>query len=321
MMGEAEHAAAGDSLAASRAAQQAGDFEGMLQAAKRAHECAPSDPETGLRLAECQLLCGRVQDAIAELRTLETRADRDHLLLQHVAERYTQCSRFDDANRCHRKAVSLRPEHPRYLYNLAASCIALGDLDEAERLLTEVIRLDPRDYDAWQNRSTLRRQTQEHKHVEQLLYVLDHLDPQEPGRVAVCYALAKELEDLERFEESFHFLQQGAAARRQRLAYDVSQDIEAMELIERIFDRALLQSGTGGDTTTLPVFVLGLPRSGTTLVDRIISAHSQAESLGEINTLAFAVMRAVARSPAEPGRVQSKLDLIKRSAQANFAWL
>jgi tetratricopeptide (TPR) repeat protein len=317
MMGVAEQATADEFLAASRTAQQAGAFDGMLQAATRAHECAPSDSEIGLRLAECQLLCGRVQDAIAELHTLETQAGRDHLLLQRVAEQYTQCSRFDDADRCHRKSASLRPDDPRYLYNLAASGIALGDLDEAERLLTEVIRLDPRDYDAWQKPLHLRHQTREQNHVEQLLYVWT-TSLHRSQAVLRCVMHWPRSSDLERFEESFHFLRGGGEA--PKTAYDVSQDIEAMELIERTFDRSFC-SRAPGDTTTQPVFVLGLPRSGTTLVDRIISAHSQAESLGEINTLAFAVMRAVARSSAEPDGIQSKFDLIKRSAHADFAWL
>ena len=311
-----------DWLSRSRAAQIAGDFDGMIEAARQAHELGPAEPETGLRLAECSLLCGQVAQAIACLQALESPAKGDPMLLQRIAAQYTQCSRFNDAHRCHRRAAELAPRDSRCLYNLAASCIATGKLAEAERLLTEVIRLDPTDYDAWQNRSTLRRQTRDDNHVEQLRYVLAHLGATDPGRVQICYALARELEDLGQYEESFRYLQQGAMARRQRLDYDVANDVAAMELIQQVFSAELLQSPSAGITSDQPVFVLGLPRSGTTLVDRIISAHGQAASLGETNTLVFALMRTVAEGqPRGQPAAQSRTELIHRSAQTNFASL
>ncbi|MGH8033633.1 MAG: tetratricopeptide repeat-containing sulfotransferase family protein [Lysobacterales bacterium] len=316
---------AAELLTCSRSAQNSGDFTGMLEAAQQAHELDPAQPDTALRLAECHLLCGQVGRAIEGLKMLEELAQADGMLLQRIAALYTQCSQFRDAQRCHRRAAQLSPGDSRCLYNLAASCIATGELKEAEQLLTEVIRLDPRDYDAWQNRSTLRRQTPDSNHVEQLRYVLEQMTADDPGRVQICYALAREMEDLGRYKESFQFLQQGAMARRQRLDYDVGHDVAALELIEHTFTAELLQSRPAGHSSTRPVFVLGLPRSGTTLVDRIINAHSQAASLGEINTLVFALMRTVAEEGSKRSEatndVQSRTELIRRSAQIDFSRL
>ncbi len=308
-------------LERSRAAQQAGDFDGLLEAARQAKRLSPEDTSVSLRLAEALLLCGQVRESLQLLEELERSANADHLLLQQIGERYTQCSQFTQANRCYRKAVGLHPGDASACYNLAASCIAMGQIDEAEQLLTEVIRLAPADYDAWQNRSTLRRQTPESNHVRELMFVLGRLGQDDPGRVPVCFALAKELEDLQRFDESFQYLQQGAAGRRRRMDYDVEQDIAAMQLIEQTFTPELLQSRPEGHDSNRPVFILGLPRSGTTLVDRIISAHSQASSLGEINTLAFALMRTAAETGGTPSTAQTKADLIRRSAKVDFPCL
>jgi hypothetical protein len=105
--------------------------------------------------------------------------------------------------------------------------------------------------------------------------------------------------------------------------YDVGRDIEAMELIEQTFTTEVLNSHPPGEPSNRPVFVLGLPRSGTTLVDRIISSHSEASSLGEINTLAFALMRAAAESQSNSsgalGVARSRTDLIRQSANIDFA--
>lgn len=308
-------------LSSSLSAQQAGDFEGMLHSARKACQQAPGQAEVSLRLAEACLLCGHVREAIDLLDGLEPGASADSLLLQQIGELYTQCSQFGKANRCYRQAVKLRPADAPALYNLAASCIALGQLEQAEQLLDEVIRLAPTDYDAWQNRSTLRRQTAENNHVRQLQAVLGKLGPDDPGRVPLCYALARELEDLQRYGESFGYLQQGAVARRQRLDYDVDVDVAAMQLIEQTFTPGLLQSGKTGHDSNRPVFILGLPRSGTTLVDRILSAHSQVASLGEINTFALALMRGVSESGDSAAAVQTKSDLIRRASQIDFSLL
>lgn len=308
-------------LTESRHAQQNGNFAAMLDFARQAHALSPGDEDAALRLAECYLFCGQVDESISLLADCESRALNEPQLLQRIAELYTQCSQFFMARRCHARALHLRPANPEIIYNLAASCIALGDLKEAERLLTGVIRLNPQDYDAYQNRSTLRRQTPEDNHVDQLMAVLGRLGKEDPGRVPVCYALAKELEDLQRFDESFRCLQEGAMARRVRLDYDVNRDISAMELIAETFDEKLMRVAPPIEDAGRPVFVLGLPRSGSTLIDRIISSHSQAASLGEINTLAFALMQTVGDSASATGAATSRDDLIRRSAQIDFTLL
>ncbi|MFN2164999.1 MAG: sulfotransferase family protein, partial [Anaerolineae bacterium] len=127
----------------------------------------------------------------------------------------------------------------------------------------------------------------------------------------VCYALAKELEDLERYQESFAFLQEGAFRRRQGMQYDVAEDELAMEEIARCFPGTRTGARNEPDR---PIFILGLPRSGTTLVDRIVGSHSHVASLGEHNTLALALMKLAA--PAD-----GKTQLIRRSAAIDFAEL
>jgi len=119
-----------------------------------------------------------------------------------------------------------------------------------------------------------------------------------PGEVALSYALAKELEDLGDHEASFAWLRRGAERRRSLLSYRVEADVAAMAEIERVFDASLFASPSQGCDDVGPVFVLGLPRSGTTLVDRIISSHAAVESLGEINDFALALMRVAGRPGA-----------------------
>lgn len=248
------------------------------------------------------------------LQQLEFEGAGNPRLLQAVAECYTHCAKHVDAYRSCQRAASLAPNDPRCVYNLAAAALAIGHIAEAEQLFCRVIQLEPRDFDAWQNRSTLRRQTAADNHVAELERALFGIPPEGTGEVPLCYALSKELEDLGDYERSFAYLQRGAQSRRRQLSYRVERDVEAIDLIIDAFSRQVLSAAPAPTQQPGPIFILGMPRSGTTLVDRILSSHSAVESLGELNDLPFAVMDIT-------GTAADKTDLIRRSAHTDFASL
>ena len=187
-------------------------------------------------------------------------------------------------------------QNPDTLNNLASSYIAVGELEEAEKLFTKVIRLNPRSAEAWYNRSTLRKQTESDNHIAALERALEKLPPGDPGTVALCYALAKEHEDLGKDEASFKYLKRGADGYRAQINYDVNSEIAVMERIETLFDTDYVARVKSAPLRPGPIFVLGLPRSGTTLVDRIISSHDEVSSMSEIPDLAIALTRLVGTS-------------------------
>ena len=218
------------------------------------------DPNHLLKAARQQFLDGEVAAAIQSLERLEELARTDSALLQQIAGTYLQCGQNSKADRCYRRAVEVQPNNPDCIYNLATSRVALGDIEEAEGLFTRAIKLNPQDYGAWLNRSGLKKQTTESNHVEQLQYIRAHLDEEDAGRVQVCFALAKELEDLGRSDESFQYLQEGAHRRRLGMQYDVAEDEQAMAAVSRAFGPDLFQGKPAGHSSNRPVFILGLPR-------------------------------------------------------------
>jgi tetratricopeptide (TPR) repeat protein len=299
----------------SRTCQQNGDFDGMLAAARRASEVRGEDFDASLRLAECLLMCCHTAAAMDIARELEATTDLLPARLRQVAAFFLHAGRHEDAHRCNSRVLERHPNNKQAVFDSAASSVAVGDLDGAAELYDRLIYLDPQDHDAWYNRSTLRKQGPDQNHVEQLFFVREQLAKDHPGRVPICYALAKELEDLGRHDESFHYLREGAELRRSRLSYDVAVDEAVMSRIEAVHDSSFLAGEDSPSTARqTPVFVLGLPRSGTTLVERIISAHSAVEGLGEITTLALA-LTCVAGPHAD------RDELIDRSASLDFARL
>jgi tetratricopeptide (TPR) repeat protein len=248
------------------------------------------------------------------MHALATAAGAQPALLQELGLRYTLLGLFHEAERCYATALALRPGDPSCLYNHATTLIALGRMDAAEAALDQVIEQAPEDGDAWYNRSTLRRQTPERNHVASIEARLRQVHDTDSALVPLWYALAREQEDLGEHAAAFAALRRGADARRQRLQYRVEDDLDTMRLIAGTFDAGFFARQHAGHDDARPLFVVGLPRSGTTLVERTLASHPAISSRGESADLAQAVVRLA--SPAS-----GKAELVQRSARMDFAAL
>jgi thioredoxin-like negative regulator of GroEL len=301
-------------LRASQDAQRAGRFDEMLEHAERASEVDTNDLRARFRLLECLLYCGRVDSVLKELERLERAAGSDGRLICQVAEYYTHCANHESALRCYQRAITLQPQNPEYLFSISAAELAAGKLDAAEAHLNDVIDLNPHDYDAYRNRATLKKQSSDDNHIAEIEALLAQGTKTPAGEAQLCYALAKEYEDLGQDEKAFEYLVRGAAKRRSIMNYDVDGDIAVMNRLRDVFDESRLSGESEGCEETGSIFVMGLPRSGTTLVDRILSSHSEVDSLGEINNFAYSLMHTI-------GQAADKLRLIDLSADIDFAEL
>ncbi|GGJ95824.1 tetratricopeptide repeat-containing sulfotransferase family protein [Luteimonas terricola] len=267
-----------------------------------------------LRRIDAHHRAGDAGACITEMHALAAGAGEQPDVLQELGLRYTLLGLFQEAERCYATALARRPDDPSCLYNHATTLIALGRLDEAEAALDRVIALAPGDGDAWYNRSTLRRQTPARNHVAALEARIARLPEADPALVPLCHALAKEREDLGEHAASFTSLKRGADARRRRLQYRVEDDLDTMRLIADTFDAGFFARRHAGHDDARPLFVVGLPRSGTTLVDRTLGSHHAVTSRGESADLAQAVVRLA-------GPASGKADLVRRTAGMDFAAL
>jgi tetratricopeptide (TPR) repeat protein len=230
-------------------------------------------------------------------------------LLSRAAALFTRMAAHQDALRCQSALARLYPHHPEVLRSLAAAETACGLLAQAESHLDSAIAADPAEPDSWYNRSVLRRQSRDRNHVTDLRARID--GARGSDLVPLAYALAKELEDLEEYAESFIWLTRGADARRAKLSYRVESDVQAMASIAEVFSKEKLDRRASGASAARPIFIVGLPRTGTTLLERMLGMHSQVAALGELTELPMAVVRAAGGS--------DKGETIRRAGDADFA--
>lgn len=188
-------------------------------------------------------------------------------------------------------AVARQPDNVGFRYNLAAACGFTGRVAEARGHYEALLAREPGYARAHYALAILKRYDAGDNHVGRLQEVLSRTsDPLDAMRLR--YALAKELEDLGRHAEAFAQLAAANAARKRSLGYDFQSDAALFDALEEGFAQGAM-TGSGLDDPA-PIFVIGMPRTGTTLVDRILSSHPDVGSAGELQAMPLAVKEAAA---------------------------
>ena len=282
---------------ASQLALRIGDPDAALRAISRALHVEPDLPEWLLQQARCLLALGRREDARNIAQTLSNRLFYSAGLSSEAGLLMSSLEMYEQAELLFLDAVKLESGVAGYYYNLATVQRFLGKLDEAETNLDKTLVLDPGDAGALALRSGLRRQTPESNHLAELTGLLESSARSPRQTVATCYALAKELEDIGDYSRSFTYLKRGADTRREHLNYDVQRDIHTMATIRDVFTESMFTEANTGFINASPIFVIGMPRTGTTLVERILGSHSAVHAAGELNDFALNLVK-VARELA-----------------------
>jgi tetratricopeptide (TPR) repeat protein len=305
-------------LAASHIAMALKDPEGALAAIDRAAAIEPLNVRYFIQRAQCLLALGRRAAALDAARAATAVAGKDPAAWDAVGTLRSFAADQQGALEACNRAVELAPEEPQFAFNRASIRRFLGDLEGAESDYDRAIARRPLDFEAYLNRSELRVQTAERNHIAELQASARRPELDWRGFVQIHYALAKEYEDLGRHAEAFDHLQQGARRRREHLRYDVAVDVATVDWIARSYPMAAADPPPQASRED-PIFIVGLPRSGTTLVERILASHSSMASAGELDSFALSLVDA---ARGKSGRANlPRQELVALSATLDFAAL
>jgi tetratricopeptide (TPR) repeat protein len=299
---------------------QSKDWAGALARIDRALAADARDPQFLMYRAQCLMALGRRSDAFAAVQAAERCAAADPAIWDAAGTLYSYGNDQKRALAAYDRAVALAPRNPQFLYNRATVRRFLGFLSESEADYDQVIALKPTDLEAYKNRTDLRAQTAERNHIAELETLVSHPIADWRGEVQVRYALAKEYEDLGDYTKSFEHLRRGAKTRHDHLRYDIANDVATVQWIMDAYPGASAPvSQNAAPCDDAPIFVVGLPRSGTTLAERILGSHSLLYSAGELDCFALSLVDAVRRGT---GRAQMpRRELVANSAAVDFAAL
>jgi tetratricopeptide (TPR) repeat protein len=207
-----------------------------------------------------------------------------------LAETMQEAGRLDEAIALFREALSIRPKDAELLYGLGVAMMEKGKLDEAADLARRAVAVTPSMARAWLLLTQVKRQTERDKELSGMEAEHAKAPQGSLARMQLSFGLGKVNDDLKDYGRAFDYFAEGNAIRRQAIDYDPVRTRGEFEAMKAVFDKAFFDKHKPSDISDdTPIFVVGMPRSGTTLVEQIIASHPRVYGAGELNILKTAV--------------------------------
>jgi tetratricopeptide (TPR) repeat protein len=257
----------------------------------KATQLEPHRADFLVQYAKALTLVRRMREARLVADEATNLSPHDPMTLDTLGMVYAQVQAFVQAATVFRRAVALAPGQASSRFNLAHALTAVGDNDGAERELEAGTRLEPRYWKAHLSIAQLRQQAPANNHIGRIQSLLAQHGNDIGAQIYLNIALAKELDDTADYPKAFEHFVRGNAAIRSLRPYSSKHDEAMFDGLIRTFPAAH-DGPAEGDPTDEPIFIIGMPRTGTTLLDRVLSSHPDVYSAGELQNFATALQRA-----------------------------
>ncbi|MEQ9490025.1 MAG: tetratricopeptide repeat protein [Alphaproteobacteria bacterium] len=243
------------------------------------------DPKTSTLCALAQSMVGARRSPEAESLLRDALRDRpkEAELIAALGVVLVDQSRMEEGIAAYREALSIDPGLSEAHNNLGTALIESGRLDEATACFRDAVRVNPNNASAHRHLALSRKFTDRDDDVIAMEDAWRRDDLTEAQQMLLGFGLGKIYDDMRRPDDAFPYFAKANAIRRKSLTYSIETEKENFERIAKVFDRDVLDRyrGAGADGTG-QIFIVGMPRSGTTLVEQILSSHPQVFGAGEV---------------------------------------
>jgi tetratricopeptide (TPR) repeat protein len=199
-----------------------------------------------------------------------------------------EAGRATEAIEAYRRAIALKPDFADPYNNLGTALKEVGKFEDALKAFDTCLTLKPDTVGAYVNLVDAKKfRVRDDRHlaaIEGFLAQSERLS--EEKQMLVNFAAAKAYDDLKRYDEAFACFQRGNALKRKTVSYDETAVLAFFDRIRAAFSADVVRSKAGsGFASARPIFVMGMPRSGTTLVEQILASHPCVAAAGELKEL------------------------------------
>jgi tetratricopeptide (TPR) repeat protein len=256
------------------------DAEALLE---RCMELAPSFTAARHNLALVQLRLGKPEEVLKQMAIVMKADPRNpnYRMLRSAA--LVRVGEYDEAIAIYETLLKDYPRQAKSWMSFGHALKTVGRQDDAIAAYRKSIDLQPSLGEAYWSLANLKTVRFADDDLDKMRAQLERDDIEEEDRLHLHFALGKALEDAERYEESFRHYEKGNDLRQQQVDYMEEEASRAVTRIKSVFTRDFFAARAGhGSKAPDPIFVLGMPRSGSTLIEQILSSHSLIEGTMEL---------------------------------------
>jgi tetratricopeptide (TPR) repeat protein len=278
---DASHVAALCGLAAlSLAADKGNDAERLL---RHALKQSAHHPLAWRGLGQALAALGRLQEADAAARRLikiEPENPQNWITSASVS---TRLLRQEEALEAYEQAARLQPEEVRLRMSIGHIYKTLGRRNESEAAYKAALAMDPAMADAYWSLADLKNYSFSDAEIAAMQHLLENDQAERPTAAPLYFALGKAFEQREQYADAFAYYARGNALRRLDAPFDIEHFERRTARIRTFFGKEFFDHRAGsGAPDPAPIFIVGLPRSGSTLVEQILASHSRVEGTMEL---------------------------------------
>ncbi|MDB4597956.1 sulfotransferase [Candidatus Pseudothioglobus singularis] len=199
---------------------------------------------------------------------------------------FQQNRQFQEAKKHFEKAISVNPNYAQAYESLGILCEIINLRNEAVGYFEKALTINPHLTNTYRNLSKLKKFKANDPLISQMESLYSKSDLHSSHKINLCFSLATAYEDLNHQDNFFKFLNEGNALRKKELGYDIIQSQNVHSTIVNLFSsKQSLINNPKEKPSIRPIFIVGMPRSGTSLVEQIISSHHEVYGAGELLTL------------------------------------
>ena len=193
-----------------------------------------------------------------------------------------QIGDFNGCIELYLKALEIKPNQTNILFSLASAYQEIGNFKKCKEIANKVLTIEPKNTSVHKLISSIINYKNENDH----LIVMENLSKDKTLKseqlIDLSFALGKAYEDIENYEKSYENLEKGNKLKKIKINYQINNQVKLFESITKTFDDLDLESLKQTSKNKSIIFICGMPRSGTTLIEQIIAAHPQVNGAGEL---------------------------------------
>jgi tetratricopeptide (TPR) repeat protein len=262
-------------------AVEAGQFLTAIELFQKLVKAVPKNPVYRNNLANCYIRSSRPEQALPQLRKVLAGNPKMSEALYNMARAYRAMGKGQEAERTYHRMLSFEPDSTLARIGLAEVLTDLGRMDEATAVFRAVIADTPNSVEAYAGLMAAHKFSADDKELEAIQKLLEPGSGDISQQTALHHAAGKIYNDLGQYDEAFeHFAKAKEIVSRK---FDIASYQRFIEKTCQLYTVPFfLERSQYGDTSQRPVFIVGMPRSGTTLTEQILASHSKVSGAGEL---------------------------------------